>query len=85
MSRIGDRLEPDRAVTAQGALEHGEMAHHGVGGTTVPVLFTRRGIHGVTSSHPDHRSVPSGEEPDALGDVQGRPSAWECELVRAPE
>jgi hypothetical protein len=84
VSRIGDRLESGRAVTAQGALEHGEMAHHDVGGATVPVL-SPGGVHGVTCSHPHPRSVPSGEEPDALGDVQGRPSASECELVRAPE
>jgi hypothetical protein len=68
---VGDRLELGGAVAALGALEHGEMAHHVVGGATVPVLLTRRGIYGVPCSHPDHRAVPSGNEADAVGDVQG--------------
>jgi hypothetical protein len=52
-------------------LEHREVAHEGVGGRAVPVVFPGRVDDGVAGAHAEHRAVARADESDALGDVQG--------------
>src|SRR3954462_5788336 len=45
---VRDRLQPGGGIAAVGeVLQHGQVAHEGVGGSAVPVLLIRRADHGV--------------------------------------
>src|SRR5215213_8678107 len=68
---IGDGLEPRGAVAVGCAFEHGDVAHHVVSGSAVPVLLARWGPHGVAGAHPDDGAVAARDHANAFGDVQG--------------
>src|SRR3954447_14595843 len=68
---VGERLEPGGGVCAVGeVLQHGEVAHEGVGGGAVPVLLVGRADDGVAGADPDDGTVAGADQADALGDVQ---------------
>ena len=69
---VGDRFEPRGGVApVRQGLEHGEVAHEGVGGGAVPVVLAGRADDGLAGADAEHRTVAGTDEADSLGDVQG--------------
>ena len=57
------RVTVSGSIPAGDAFEHGEMAHHDVGGGGMPTIVTGRRPHGVAGTHANDGAVAGDNEP----------------------